>query len=130
MFGFLGSIVASLFSSGLSSVTASLQQAYATKLAAANDAERLKADIAIRTLEAQQAVLVAEATSGGLQSWIRPLFALPFVIYNAKLVVWDKVLGFGSTDSLSPELVQIELLVIGSYFAGRTIERVVRTVKA
>ena len=43
-------------------------------------------------------------------------FALPFVIYNAKLVLWDKVLGLGSTDGLSAELFQVELACIGFYF--------------
>lgn len=33
---------------------------------------------------------------------IRPLFAAPFIIFAFKVVVWDKVLGLGSTDRLDP----------------------------
>jgi len=31
---------------------------------------------------------------------IRPLLALPVVIFMWKVIVWDKVLGLGSTDAL------------------------------
>lgn len=100
-----------------------LNKAYDRKLTAENDHERLEADKEIAYLQAKRDVLLAEA-SNPITAWVRPAFALPFVLYNAKLVVWDKVLGLGTTDPLSPELVQIELAVIGFYFFGRSAEKI------
>lgn len=88
------------------------------KVAQANattDQERIKAEERGKALNARMTVMVAESGSR-INSFIRAGFALPFVIYNAKLVLWDKVLAMGRTDGLSPELFQIELACIGFYF--------------
>ncbi len=114
---------------GLLGLADKIADAYKARQIAVSDAERIAADERIKTLEAQRDVLVAEAGGGGLQAWIRPLFALPFVIYNAKLIVWDKVLGWGATDPLSDELFQIEMIVIGAYFLSRSAEKVARIVR-
>jgi hypothetical protein len=82
---------------------------------AETDQERIAAEERIKTLEARRAVLVAESGSR-LNALMRAGFALPFVIYNGKLVLWDKVLALGSTDPLSPELFQVEMACIGFYF--------------
>jgi hypothetical protein len=82
---------------------------------AETDQERIRAKERVDTLEARKSVMVAESGSR-INSLIRAGFALPFVIYNAKLVLWDKVLSMGRTDPLSPELFQIELACIGFYF--------------
>jgi hypothetical protein len=111
------------------SVVKELAAAYRARESAKTDVERIAADERIKVLEAKQAVLVTEAGSGGFASWIRPLFALPFVIYLWKLVVWDKVLGMGATDPLSPQLADIMMLVIGAYFLGRTAEKVTRIIR-
>lgn len=110
-------------SSTIGAIGEQLNKAYDRKLTAQNDHERVEAEQDIAYLQAKRDVLLAEA-SNPITAWVRPAFALPFVLYNAKLVVWDKVLGLGTTDSLSPELVQIELAVIGFYFFGRSIEKV------
>lgn len=83
---------------------------------AETDQERIAAAERISALEAQRAVLVADASRSSLDIWIRAGFALPFIVYNAKLLVWDKVLAWGSTDRLSPELANVEMVVIGFYF--------------
>jgi hypothetical protein len=85
---------------------------------AQTDQERIHAEERVKGLEARRDVLIAEAGSR-INAMIRAGFALPFVIYNAKLVLWDKVLADitrGSTDPLSPELFQVELACIGFYF--------------
>jgi hypothetical protein len=125
----LKAVVRFIAGGGLGAVADKLADAYKAKQAAATDSERIEADARIRALEAQRDVLVSESAGGGLQALIRPLFALPFVIYNFKLVVWDKVLGWGATDPLSAELFRIEMLVIGAYFLGRSAEKVVRIAK-
>jgi len=107
---------------GLSAIGDQLNRAYAAKLAATTSEATLAAEKEIALLAAKREVLLAEVGAGGLRSWIRPLFALPFVIYIWKLVVWDKVLGYGSTDSLSPDLANIMMLIIGAYFLDRTVK--------
>ena len=57
---------------------------------------------------------------------IRPLFAAPFIIFAWKVVIWDKVLGWGTTDALDPNMWNVFLTVVGAYFGGRTIEKVAR----
>lgn len=98
---------------------------------AETDKEKIAAQERVNTLEQRRAVMVAEAGSG--HGWInaamRAAFALPFVIYNAKLVLWDKVLALGSTDPLSANLVQIEMICIGFYFLHETSTAVTRILK-
>ena len=124
------SFLASLFGgNAITGIADKLAGAYKAKQDALTDAARIEADAQIRTLEAQRDVLVAEASSGGPASWIRPLFALPFVIYIWKLIIWDKVLALGATDALGDNLTEIMMLVIGAYFIGRSAEKVARIVK-
>lgn len=99
-----------------------ITRAYEAKLSAQNDAARIDAQKRIATLEAQQSVLIAEQRSM-ITRWIRPAFALPFVIYNFKIVVWDKVLGLGATDPLSPHYWQLQMIVFGAYFLTRPFEK-------
>ena len=56
----------------------------------------------------------------------RPLFAFAFIIYVWKVVVWDKVLGLGSTDALSGDVAQKATVVLTAYFGGRSLEKVAR----
>ena len=88
-----------LFGQGLSSISAQINAAYQAKLNAQNDEARLEADQRIAQLNAQQSLLIAEQNNR-LTRWIRPAFAAPFVIYNGKIILWDKVLGWGVTDPL------------------------------
>ena len=92
---------------------------------AENTSERITADQNIAQLEARQAVLIAEQ-SGRLTRWIRPLFALPFIIYNFKVIVIDKVFGWGTTDPLSDNLIQLQMIVFGAYFLTRGAEKLFR----
>src|SRR3990167_8744747 len=87
-------------------------------LKADTDEKKIAAQERLGTLEARKAVMIAESGSR-VNAWIRAGFALPFVLYNAKLVVWDKVLASltgGSTDGPSPDLFQVEIACIGFYF--------------
>lgn len=106
--------------------------AYGKKLAAGNTSERIAADLAGRELAVEQregelATQVVLAEQGRWYTALpRPLFAFAFVIYVWKVVVWDKVLGLGSTDALSPELSQWALIILTAYFGGRSLEKVAR----
>ena len=56
----------------------------------------------------------------------RPLFAFAFVVYVWKVVVWDKVLGWGTTDALSGDVAQWAMMVLTAYFGGRSLEKVAK----
>jgi hypothetical protein len=109
----------------LSTIASKIVEARIATANATTDREKIAAEERVKTLEQRRAVLVAESGSRTNQ-FIRAGFALPFVIYNSKLVVWDKVLGLGTTDGLSPELFQIELACIGFYFLYDIVARLRR----
>jgi hypothetical protein len=106
--------------------------AYRAKLAANNTSEKIAADLAARELPVEQrerelATQVLIAEQGRWYAALpRPLFAFAFVIYVWKVVVWDKVLGFGTTDALSGDISQWALIVLTAYFGGRSLEKVAR----
>ena len=104
-----------------------LNAAYATKANAKNTTERIAADTLIVQLEARQAVLVAEQ-GHWFTRMVRPLWALPFVVFTWKVVVWDKVMGLGVTDPLGPEEYNLMAVIAGAYFLGRTAEKITQTI--
>jgi hypothetical protein len=55
---------------------------------------------------------------------IEKLFAYVTLFYYAKLLIWDKVLGLGSTDPLTGWVLWAANLVIGFYFTKRAAENV------
>ena len=89
---------------------------------ATTERERIEASVVVQQLEARQAILLAEQ-GHWLTRWIRPAFALPFVIYNFKVIVWDKVFGLGVTDDLSSSYWQLQMVVFGAYFLTRGFEK-------
>jgi len=121
----LGMITNLLGGGIVGTIAKQINVAYQNKLNAKNAKERIEADKLIAELEARRAVLVAEQ-GHWMTRWIRPAFALPFVIFNFKVVVWDKVLGWGVTDDLSAEFWQLQMIVFGCYFLTRPIEKYFR----
>ena len=104
--------ILSLFG-GSGGIAKQIEAAYEAKLKAANDGERIAADVAISQLSAQQASLVR---GGMVSALVQLAFAAPFAIYNVKLIVFDKVLSMGATDPLSPQLYTVESIIVGFYF--------------
>jgi len=106
--------------------------AYRAKLAAENNSEKIAADLAARELAVEQrerelanAMVLAE--QGRWYTAVpRPLFAIAFIIYVWKVVVWDKVLGLGATDALTGDVSQWATIVLTAYFGGRSLEKIVR----
>ena len=117
MLGFLFSLI-----NPLSKIANGLVEAKARKLDAKTEQERIEADVLILQLEARQAVLIAEQGSW-MTRMIRPMFALPFIIYNFKVIVYDKVLGLGVTDDLSASYWQLQMVIFGAYFLTRGFEK-------
>jgi hypothetical protein len=106
--------------------------AYRAKLTATNTSERIAADLAARELdvERREQELRTELLVAEQGRWYtalpRPLFALAFVVYVWKVVVWDKVLGLGTTDPLTGDVAQWAMIVLTAYFGGRSLEKVAR----
>src|SRR6476469_7672954 len=87
-------------------VVNALIDAYKARLDASNTKDRIAADLAGKEIEADivarkeaSAVIIAEQ-GRWYTAIIRPLLALPVVIYLWKVIVWDKVLGLGTTDPM------------------------------
>lgn len=109
--------------------------AYRERLKATNTQDAMALDLLQKEIEAEIAAR-AEATKLLLAEqghWytamIRPLFAMPFIIFAWKIVVWDKVLHLGTTDPLDANFWNVFLTIILAYFGGVTVERVSRIFK-
>ena len=106
--------------------------AYRAKLKAAGEQDKLAVDLAVKEIEAEIAarqsanqVIIAEQ-GRWFTAIIRPLFAFPLIIYFWKTIVYDKVLGWGTTDPLTGMIGDWAGLIIVAYFGGRSIEKVAR----
>lgn len=108
--------------------------AYRAKLSSDNTSEKIAADLAARELgvEQRERELAAQVVMAEQGRWFtalpRPLFAFAFVIYVWKVVVWDRVLGLGSTDALGGDVAQWAMIVLTAYFGGRSIEKVAKII--
>lgn len=116
-------------------VISGLINAYKAKLDAGNTSEKIAADVAASEIAAQQndvkvaaSVVIAEQ-GAWYTACIRPLMALPFIIFTWKVVVVDKVLALGTTDALDPNMWTVFTAVVVAYFGGRSIEKVARILK-
>jgi hypothetical protein len=117
------------------SVITGMISAYKLRIAATNTQDQLALTLLQKEVDADIAAR-AEATKLLIAEqgrWytaiVRPLFALPFVIFGFKVVVWDKVLGWGITDALDPHMWGVFNTVIVSYFGASAVERVSRIFK-
>ena len=103
---------------------------YKAKLDAANTHDRIAAELAAKAIEAeiaarQQASAIIIAEQGRWYSAIiRPLLALPIIIYFWKVIVWDKVLDLGATDPLPGIVSDWAGTIVTAYVGGRTLEKV------
>lgn len=109
-----------------------LIDAYKAKLETDNTKDRIAADLAGKEIEAEiearkkaSAVIIAEQ-GRWYTAIIRPLLALPVIIYFWKVIVWDKVLGFGTTDPITGMIADWTGMIITAYVGGRSIEKVAR----
>ncbi|KAB2875761.1 MAG: hypothetical protein K8H87_02835 [Pseudorhodoplanes sp.] len=113
-------------------IVGSLVETYKAKLDAANTKDRIAADLAAKEIEAEiearkqaSAIIIAEQ-GRWYTAIIRPLLALPIIIYFWKVIVWDKVLGLGSTDPLAGMIADWSGLILTAYVGGRSVEKVAR----
>jgi len=107
-------------------------EAYRARLASDGNADQRTTDLYARELmvEQRERELATQMLTAEQGRWYtalpRPLFAAAFVIYTWKVVVWDKVLGLGTTDPLTGEVARWAMIVLTAYFGGRSLEKVAR----
>ena len=116
-------------------VVSGLINAYKAKLDAGNTAERIAADLAAKELllEARERELGNQLVLSEEGRWWtalpRAIVCYSFAIFVAKAVVWDKVLGWGSTDALSGDIQIWAGWVMALWFGGRSMEKIARSIK-
>lgn len=102
------------------------------KLAADNDADKIAADLAARELAVQQREIEVQSQYRieTIGKWYEPekLMGYAVAVYIAKLLIWDKVLGLGTTDPLGGWIETTANLIVGFYFAKRGAESVAKIV--
>jgi hypothetical protein len=108
--------------------------AYKAKLDAQNSRDAKAAELAEKTILAEiearksaDAIIIAEQ-GRWYTAIIRPLLAAPVIVYLWKVIVWDEVLGLGSTDALAGDVATWAGLIITTYVGGRSLEKIARTI--
>lgn len=114
-------------------VAKALISAYQAHLTAVNADNVTAADLAGKEIAAQTAEINAttqlKIAEIGHPWEVEKLFAYVTLFYYSKLLIWDKVMGLGSTDPLTGWVLWAANLVIGFYFSKRTFENVARIIK-
>lgn len=110
-----------------------LLDAYNSKLKADNTSEKIAADLAAGEVAAQTAETQSQAQLKIAQigHWYEPekLAFYIVLVFFAKCVIWDTVLGLGTTPSLKGDVSVWAGMVMGFYFGKRTFENVARIIR-
>jgi uncharacterized membrane protein len=110
-----------------------LLDAYNAKLKAGNTSEKIASDTAAAEIAAQVAETnaITQYRIAEIGHWYEPdkLMGYFVAVYFGKLLIWDKVLGLGSTDPLAGFAATTANLVVGFYFAKRGFENVAKILK-
>lgn len=110
-----------------------LIDAYQAKLKAGNTSEKIAADLAAGEIAAQtaetQAITQYRIAEIGHPWEPDKLMGYFVAIYFGKLLIWDKVLGLGTTDGLQGFAAVTANLVVSFYFVKRGFENVARIIK-
>jgi hypothetical protein len=110
-----------------------LIKAYQAKLTAGNTSEKIASDLAARELAVQEVEIKAQTQLRIAQigKWYEPehLASYIFVLYIAKVVVWDTMLGLGSTPAVRGNVGDWLGLIAMFLFGKRGIENVARILK-
>jgi len=114
-------------------VVSGLIKAYQAKLTASNTSEKIAADLASSEVATQRAEIEAQTQLriAEIGHFWEPekLFAYVTLFFYAKVLIYDKCLGLGTTDAVSGEVATWAGLVMSFYFAKRGFENVARIVK-
>jgi hypothetical protein len=107
-----------------------LAAAYKAKLESAGAQDKLAVDLAVKEIEAEVAAR-AEATkvmvleNGLWFTWMpRAIVQWSFALFVGKCVVWDNMLGLGTTDPLQGDIATWSGWVMITWFSGRSLEKI------
>jgi hypothetical protein len=110
-----------------------LIDAYQAKLKAGNVESKIAADLAAGELAAQtaetNAIMQYRIAEIGHPFEPDKLMGFCVAIYFAKLLIWDKVLGLGTTDPLGGFAATTANVIVGCYFAKRGFENIARIIR-
>lgn len=114
-------------------VISGLISAYREKLKAGNVDNKIAADLAAGEIVAQTAETQAQTQYriAELGYWYEPdkIMGYCVAIYFGKLLLWDKVIGLGSTEPLAGFAATTANLIVGFYFAKRGFENIARIIR-
>lgn len=106
---------------------------YKAKLEAGNNADRIAADLAGRELDVQRREIEVqnEFKVALIGRWYEPTQLLGYimVIYVGKVIVVDKVLGWGSTDSITGAVGEWAGMIIMFLIGKRGFENIARIIR-
>ncbi|MBL1322174.1 MAG: hypothetical protein COA63_014115 [Methylophaga sp.] len=125
MFGW---IIKFITGGGLSGIAGELRQAHKDKLDAANDTDRIAAEVTIVQLQVRQRAMV-EGKWTWLPKLVRGLVVAPFILFIWKVIVWDNLLQLGATDPMSERMYTVMNLSLTYYFLSTVTEGVIRKFK-
>lgn len=115
----------------LNSIAGAIANERIAALNAKTDQDRIKAEENIGALQAQQAVLIADGQRSNLDIWIRSLIAFGPMVFLNKIFIYDKVLGWGSTELKNTDyLWNVIMVVLGFYFLHSMSTGLARILKA
>lgn len=110
-------------------VISGLTDAYKAKLASVNSTDQKAVDLALADLNAQiEARKISASLAGTRLGVVQELFGLVTFGFFSKVVVYDKMLGWGSTDPITGDMGTVFMLVISFYFGGPIVSGVVNRV--
>lgn len=119
-------IVATLLGGGLRDILSEMRKARKDALDAQNDEHLIAARERVDTLEIEWNAQVQLAQYSMTQVG-KLLFAIPFILYVNKVVLWDKVImsnwAGGSTDPLGEDMTALLWIVVGGYYLIRGIKK-------
>lgn len=108
--------------------------AYKAKLDSQNTQSAQAVEVARAALLAEvdarksaNAIIIAEQ-GRWYTAMVRPLLALPVIIYLWKVIVWDKVLGWGTTDVIVGDVGIWAGTIVTTYVGGRSLEKIAKTI--
>ena len=119
-------------------IVSGLIKAYQAKLAAGNVESKIAADLAASEIAAQTAETQAQTQYriAELGHWFEPDKIMGYCVaaYVFKLMIWDKVLGLGSTDGLCKIgdncwAGWVANTIVVFYFGKRGFENVARIIR-
>ena len=120
--GFLKALLGFFTGGGASGIAAEIRGARADQLNAENDEDRIAADERMAKV-----AMMVEAQTRGSGSWmpkaIRGCFGMIVPVYFGKLLIWDKVLGWGATDPLNGFADWSARMVMAFYFLDATVHK-------